>query len=89
MHRDGRQSYAKRLAVDFDCDWAAKVFPISERRKCASRCELLLAWTGSPAAGVRTNFVRNVQLRRGRFGDLRVVPSVRHADPLSRADRAQ
>ncbi|NLB94257.1 MAG: DUF4838 domain-containing protein [Armatimonadetes bacterium] len=83
--RDGRQSYAERLAVDFDCDWAAKVFP----DKWTAEVRIPLRALGIDPDRqplVRMNFVRNVQLREGKGSAISAwFSSVRaHADPLSR-----
>lgn len=81
--KDGTQAYAERLAHNFDCSWAAKVYP----DKWTAEVRLPLRELGVDPAKqnmVRMNFVRNCNVGKEMhisawFSSLRA-----HADPLSR-----
>ena len=83
--KDGTQSYAERLAVNFDCDWAAKVY----QDKWTAEVRIPLRALGVDPTKqplVRMNFVRNVNLNGGKETAISAwFSSIRaHADPLSR-----
>jgi hypothetical protein len=83
--KDSTQDYATRLAYNFNCDWAAKVYP----DRWTAEVRLPLKELGADPAKmslVRMNFVRNVQLNGGKEAAISAwFSSMRaHADPLSR-----
>lgn len=81
--KDGKQDYAERLARNFDCSWAAKVYP----DKWTAEVRLPLRELGvdpQKLSLARMNFVRNCHVGKDMaisawFSSLRA-----HADPLSR-----